>query len=96
AARPVWLQAAEEDTEVPYKLVQQSLERAHHWPGFTLRTLQGLGHDIGQHEATLLNDFLKAHAQDAYFEVDMNDAFDEWDDLELDIDVGPSIPGINA
>jgi hypothetical protein len=29
-----------------------------------LERLQALGHDIGQREATLLGDFLKAHAED--------------------------------
>lgn len=34
--------------------------------------------------------------QDAYFEVDM--PADEWDDfdLEVELDIGPSIPGMNA
>lgn len=96
AARPVWLQAAEEDSEVPFELVKSSLERIDHWPGFRLERLQALGHDIGQREATLLGDFLKAHAEDAFFEVDLPD--DDLDDLELEVelDIGPSIPGINA
>eukprot|EP00435_Cladocopium_sp_Y103_P067979 s47_g30.t2 len=83
AAQPVWLQAAEEDSEVPFELVESSLERIDHWPGFRLEKLQGLGHDIGQHEATLLGNFLKVHAEDAYFEVDLpDDDLDELEDLK--------------
>ena len=44
--------------------VKSSLERIDHWLGFRLERLQALGHDIGQREATLLGDFLKAHAED--------------------------------
>ena len=44
--------------------VESSLGRIDHWPGFCLERLPALGHDIGQREATLLGDFLKAHAED--------------------------------
>ena len=49
--------------------VESSLERIEHWPGFRLERLQALGHDIGQREATLLGDFLKAHAEDRIFKL---------------------------
>ena len=54
----------------------------------------GVGHDIGQHEASILTEFLQQHAGDAYFEVEGLD----WDDydLEIELDVGPPIPGMNA
>ena len=54
----------------------------------------GVGHDIGQYEASILNEFLRQHASDAYFEVEGL----EWDELDfqLKLDVGPPIPGINA
>ena len=56
--------------------------------------LPGVGHDIGQYEASILNEFLRQHASDAYFEVEGL----EWDELDfqLELDVGPPIPGINA
>ena len=54
--------------------------------------LPGVGHDIGQFEASFLNEFLRQHASDAYFEVEGL----EWDEFEIEIDVGPPIPGITA
>ena len=54
--------------------------------------LPGVGHDIGRFEASILNEFLRQHASDAYFEVEGLD----WDEFEIEIDVGPPIPGINA
>ena len=57
-------------------------------------TRQGVGHDIGQFEAIILNEFLRLHASDTYFEVEGL----EWDefDAQIELDVGPPIPGINA
>ena len=54
--------------------------------------LPGVGHDIGHFEASILNDFLRQHASEAYFEVEGL----QWDDLDFQLDVGPQIPGINA
>lgn len=92
--QPVWLQSAPGDTdEVPYDLVQSSLLRARSgWAGLQLQNIEGVGHDIGQFEASILNEFLRQHASDAYFEVEGLD----WDEFEIEIDVGPPIPGINA
>ncbi|CAE7690328.1 unnamed protein product [Symbiodinium necroappetens] len=68
--QPVWLQSAPGDTdEVPYDLVQSSLLRARSgWAGLQLQNIEGVGHDIGQFEASILNEFLRQHASDAYFE----------------------------
>ncbi|CAE7030649.1 unnamed protein product [Symbiodinium natans] len=97
--QPVWLQTAPEDTEeVPFDLVQSSLQRAlsrpDGWPGLQLKEVEGVGHDIGQFEAIILNEFLRLHASDTYFEVEGL----EWDefDAQIELDVGPPIPGINA
>ncbi|CAE7368511.1 unnamed protein product [Symbiodinium microadriaticum] len=68
--QPVWLQSAPGDAdEVPYDLVQSSLLRARSgWAGLQLQKIEGVGHDIGQFEASILNEFLRQHASDAYFE----------------------------
>eukprot|EP00439_Symbiodinium_sp_Y106_P080098 s234_g18.t2 len=70
ALQPVWLQSAPGDMdEVPYDLVQSSLLRARSgWAGLHLQNIEGVGHDIGQFEASFLNEFLRQHASDAYFE----------------------------
>jgi len=105
AQRPLWLQCAPEDAEeVPWTLVESSLKKVRkNLPGLAVRKLEDVGHDIGEHEATFINDFLNTYASDCYFEDESNilaeeDEWDEWDDLDIDIelDVGPSIPGINA
>lgn len=68
ASRPVWLQCATDDEEqVPWSVVKASLRRARgRLPGLVVKKVCGWGHDIGTWEADVINDFLKAHVDEAY------------------------------
>lgn len=99
--RPIWLQCAPEDDEaVPWTLVESSLQGLQSkLPGLVVNKLDGFDHAIGEYEATILNDFLWEHGNDAYYEDEHNYSDEEyWDfmDVDIDIDVGPEIPGMYA
>lgn len=69
ARRPVWIQCAtDDDYEVPWKsLAERPLRRAQErLPGLSLRTVCGRGHSIDDWEEDFLNEFIEAHAADAY------------------------------
>lgn len=69
ATRPVWIQCAVDDKhDVPWNsVVQPSLKRCGgRLHGLLLREVYGRGHHIEEWEAHVVNDFLRAHASEAY------------------------------